>query len=501
MTISQRRYVDITSGVGAGAPVTRREFILRLFTTSDEQPTDSVQEFTSAEQVGDYFGTGSPEFRRAAFYFSFTSKLTTRPKRISFGRWSRVAEAARVYATPQATVEALQAITNGAFMLTIGESTQAVTTLDLSSENDFDEIAAAIQVRIRVLTGSQFASADVTYNEARNRFEIVSGETGPARISITAAATNDASALLGLNTESEGVVFINGSSAQSVTDLLTRSSEISNNFGSFAFVNTLNQQQILEAATWNDTQNVLYQYHVGVLPSDSQTLSQSLIDLSGTGITLLNPGLDEFPELLPSAILASTDFERRAGVQNYMFNSASLTPSVTTNADADLYDRQRVNYYGETQTAGQLRRFYQRGVLTGTSTDPLDMNVFANEQWIKDDAAANILSLLLGQPVVSANQNGRGQLLSVIQGTINRALFNGAISVGNPINDQQRIFITEQTGDPLAWQQVQTSGYWVDASIASFTTTDSRTEYRADYQIIYTKDDAIRKVEGTHTLI
>ena len=501
MTISQRRYVDITSGVGAGAPVARRELILRLFTTSDDQPTDSVVEFTSAADVGEYYGTGSPEFRRAAFYFGFTSKTTTRPKRISFGRWAKEAEAARIYATSAATVAALNAITAGSFVATIGTSTQTVTALDFSSDTTFSEIAAEIQVRIRMLTGSQFASATVTYNAIRNRFEFVSGETGAAPIAVTAATTNDASVMIGINPDSEGVQFSAGADAQTVTEVLTRSAEISNNFGSFAFVETLTAEQITEAATWNDAENVLYQYHVGVLPADSEAVSAALIGLSGTGITLLNASLDEFPELLPSAILASTDYSRRAGVMNYMFNSASLTPSVTTNAAADLYDSQRVNYYGETQTAGQLRRFYQRGVLTGTAADPVDMNVYANEQWLKDDAAANILALLLGQPRVSANQNGRGQVLSILQGTVNRALFNGSISVGSPINDQQRIFITEQAGDELAYQQVQTSGYWIDADIESFTTSDSRTEFRVDYQLIYAKDNAIRKVEGTHTLI
>ena len=139
--------------------------------------------------------------------------------------------------------------------------------------------------------------------------------------------------------------------------------------------------------------------------------------------------------------------------------------------------------------------------MTGTAADPVDMNIFANEQWLKDDAAANILSLLISSPTVSANQNGRGQLLVIIQGSIDRALFNGTIAPGATLSQQQQIFITEATGDELAWRQVQTIGYWVDAEIVSFTTSDSRTEFRADYTLIYSKDDAIRRVVGTHTLI
>ena len=255
-------------------------------------------------------------------------------------------------------------------------------------------------------------------------------------------------------------MFSPGSASQSVTEVLTQSEQVSNNFGSFAFIDTLSSDQITEAATWNDGRNVLYQYHVGVLPADAQAVSEALINLSGTGITLQSPTLDEYPELLPSAVLAATDYTRRAGVQNYMFQTANLTATVTTDSDADIYDGSRINYYGETQSAGQRRQFYQRGVMTGTAADPVDMNIFANEQWLKDDAAANILSLLISSPTVSANQNGRGQLLVIIQGSIDRALFNGTIAPGATLSQQQQIFITEATGDELAWRQVQTIGYW-----------------------------------------
>jgi hypothetical protein len=39
----------------------------------------------------------------------------------------------------------------------------------------------------------------------------------------------------------------------------------------------------------------------------------------------------------------------------------------------------------------------------GLATDPVDMNVYANEIWLKDAAGAAILSLLLSLGKVSAN--------------------------------------------------------------------------------------------------
>ena len=499
MAISFDRYVRITSGVGAGAAVRRRELIARFFTTAAIAPTSTVLEFTSVNDVGEYFGTTSPEFLRAQFYFGFVSKNITRPRRISFARWAMAATAPQVFGTTHQTLTQLQAITAGTFMLTLGAATQEITALDFSSDSSLADVASAVQVAIRTETGTQFTNATVSYNAINQRFEITGGETGAAVVRVGAGTTNDAAAALGLLT---GAVLSNGVTVQTIADTLANSAEMSNNFGSFAFIPTLTTEQITQAATWNSTQNVLFQYHVAVSPSNAQAVSTALRPLAGAGMTLnLDTLANEYPEVLPMAVLAATDYSRRAAVQNYMFQTASLTATVSTNADANLYDGQRINYYGVTQTAGQLRRFYQRGVLGGGATAPVDMNTYANEQWLKDDAGSRIMSLLLALPRVPANQRGRGQLLSVIQGTINQALLNGSISVGRTLTDIQRIFITEQSGDERAFQQVQTSGYWVNATIESFQTTDNRTEFRANYTLIYAKDDVIRMVDGTHTLI
>jgi len=168
---------------------------------------------------------------------------------------------------------------------------------------------------------------------------------------------------------------------------------------------------------------------------------------------------------------------------------------------ATTLDNARVNYYGRTQTAGQFLDFFQRGVMMGLATDPVDMNTYANEMWFKDAAGAAIMSLLLSMARVSANSTGRGQLLAVLQSVIETATFNGTISLGKPLNVTQKLYITNLTGDAEAWQQVYRLGYWIDCVMQSYVTQDSRTEWKAVYTLIYSKDDAIRKVEGSHVLI
>ena len=288
---------------------------------------------------------------------------------------------------------------------------------------------------------------------------------------------------------------------ETITEVLDASTEANNNFGSFCFIPDLSVDKVEEAATWANAQNVRYMFSSKVAAADAATWSAALIGLAGTAVTLEADEADEFHELVPMTILAATDYSKRNSVQNYMFQQFPLTPTVTTTTLSTTYDNLRVNYYGRTQTAGQNIDFYQRGVLMGGATAPVDMNTFANEMWLKDAAGAALMSLLLSMPQVSANDGGRAQLLVVLQDVIDRALFNGVISIGKPLNTTQKLYIGNMTGDELAWHQVQSIGYWVDAVLESYVTTDGRTEWKCSYTLIYSKNDAIRSVDGVHVLI
>lgn len=497
MPISFRRYVDITSGVGAGAAVAQRQLIARLFTTSVEVPTDTVMEFTDLADVATVFQTTSEEYRRAQFYFGFVSKNITRPKRIAFARWADTATPPTVLGTTHGTLAQLQAITAGAFNIQIGATLHAMTGINLSTATSLSDVAGLIQTAVRTGTGTVFTAATVTYNATRSRFEFVGGDTGDNTITVTAGASNDVAASLGWLA---GASVSNGSDAQTVTDVLTVTTQTTNNFGSFAFIPALTQDQVVEAATWTDAQNVMFQFHHAVLPADSSAISTAVSSFGGTGLTLESPtATNEYPEMLPMAALAAIDFSRPNSTINFMFQQASgLSVTVNTTADANLYDGQRVNYYGNTQTAGQMISFYQRGLLMGTDTDPLDMNTYANEQWLKDRAGQRLMELLLNVKV-SANTEGRGQALSVIRPVIDEALLNGVISVGRTLTSVQQIFITEITNDPLAWQQVQTSGYWVDAVVQA--DPQNVGQFIISYTLVYAKDDVVRRVDGSHVLI
>lgn len=501
MAISFKRYVDITSGVGGGAGVRLRDLILRLFTTSTLVPEKTVIEMDNATDVATYFGTASSEYLRAVFYFGFISKLITAPKKISFSRFSDVAAAAQIFGKKSTyAVSQFTGVTTGSFKLTLGTYTGDLLNLNFSTATTLSNIATVLQTAIRAVSagGTAWTTATVTYNATAQRFELLGGLVGACPVAVADAASGTAVKTM-LGWDATGI-FSPGVAAQEPMVAFMDSVEVSDNFGSFAFIPTLTQAQVVAVATQNDSYNVKFMYLEGVAEADATSYYAALVGLSGVALTHA-PLATEYPELLPAAILASTAYSRRNSVQNYMYQQATLTPSVATNALANTLDNARINYYGRTQTAGQYLDFYQRGVMMGLATDPVDINTYCNEMWFKDAVGAAIMSLFLSMARVSANSTGRGQLLGVIQSVIEQANYNGTISVGKPLTTVQKLYITNLTGDVNAWQQVYNIGYWIDCNLESFVTQDSRTEWKAVYTLIYSKDDAIRKVEGSHVLI
>jgi Protein of unknown function (DUF3383) len=493
----------ITSGVGAGNVVSASELILRLFTTNPLIPTNSIIEFTAADDVGTYFGFTSVEYKRAAFYFSFVSKNITVPSKISFARWAGVAVPSTIFGVKNlSALSTFNAIATGDFTLTMGGFTNHFTGINLSAAASLAQVASIIQAAIQsfVAGGAAFTAATVTYDAVRGSFNLQSGAAIVDIISSIAGTVQDVRAPLGWYGGATGAIYSNGSLAQTLTSILTTSTSMTNNFGSFAFVPSLTAAQITEVATWNNLQNVDYIYKVPVSSSTAATVSAALIGLSGSCLTL-SPLSTEYPELLPSAVQAATNYNRVNSTQNYMFQTANLTPSVTLNADADTYDALRVNYYGVTQNAGQLKAFYQRGIMMGGATAPVMLNTYANEQWLKRAMLSELMTLLLSLGKLSANAQGRGYVLNTLQSVVELAKSNGTISVQGLITNAQKIYITGLTNDPNAWIRVQNDGVWLDAQIESYAGLGGIIEYKITYILIYKKDDVVNKIEGSHVLI
>ena len=496
MSISFSRYVQITSGVGGGAAVSQRDLIGRILTDNILTPGGSVLEFTSAADVDSYYGAESTEAQIARAYFSYvTAGTPARASRIGFGRYAPGGSPARLIgADGPKSLAQLQGVTAGTLALEVDGAPVSVSGIDLSGAVSLGDVADEVQTAVAATT--ELANATVEYNAVTRRFILTASGLTVSRVTLDAdTALSD---LLGWGA---GALVSEAVDPQTAPAAFTATQNISDNFGSLAVYPPLDLEGYIDLAEAVAAENIKYMLMVPVQRADAEAWAMALGGFAGTAVTL-SPTAGQFPELLPMIQLAATNYSARNGVQNYMFRQmGGLTPSVTNDADADAMDALRVNYYGRTQTAGQQIAFYQRGLLMGGVAAPVDMNTHGNEQWLKDAMAASIMELLLSAGRVPANETGRGQVLAVVQAGVDQALFNGVISVGKELTAQQRASVTETTGDPLAWHQLEQAGYWVDARVEQVTGPGGTAEYRVVYLLVYSKDDAIRSVHGTHQLI
>jgi hypothetical protein len=505
--ISQNRYIKIVSGVGAANVVAQRQLIMRIITQNPVIPPGIVIEFSTADAVGAYFGTSSEEYLRAVAYFRFVSKSITSPSLLSFARWVNQAIAPTIVGDSFAkNITSFAGVTAGTLTINVGNAAVNISAIDLSQAANLTAVATAIQVKLRATADPQLTAATVTYNTNTNQFTVVGTITGSGVMTVTPTGlATDISQITGLATGS--TVIVSGQAADTAAVAVAKSASISNNMGSFIFTTPLTplaNTDIVAIATWNDLQNNMYIYSLATSAQNMGTLFPLVKGLSGCALNLMSStALNDYVEQSPCEILAATNFNAPNGSQNYMFYQfPSRNITVSDDTMADTMDKLRANYIGVTQSAGQPLAFYQRGLLCGGSTAAVDMNVYANEMWLKSAIGATSLALLIALPTVPANPTGGAMFLGVYQPILTLAGNNGTFSPGKTITAVQQQYITQVTGDSNAWRQVQTIGYWIDVSFSSYTNNNTGlTEWQATYKLVYSKGDAIRFVSGQDIMI
>lgn len=492
MSISQNRYVDITTIYSGADKVPAKELIGRFFTSSQFLKVGEIVDFETLDAVLERFGSASSEYEIASKYFGFVSKAMKSPKKISFANFNKTARACKIENRKEiVSLATLKDITDGSINLTMGGISSDVTGINLSSCTTYSDISTAIQTAIRAVeNGEMWTNASVTF-DANKGFALIGGIVGAGVIDFAKDAETGTSLadLLGWS-KSQNPFMSDGSDAETPVEAITRTTGESNNFGSFAFIDDLSLSEVQAVANWTNSQNVKYIYSVGVTSSNYSDIQSAVDGLDGVSITYGNNSKVAY---MPMAIMASIDYSSVNGSVNFMFTQfANEDASVTTDVEANEFDGKKINYYGQTQTFGSKIAFYQRGFLQGEFSD---MGCFANEIWLKSAIEAECLSMLLARKKVPANETGKALLRSVLQGIIEKALNNGTISAGKTLSTAQKVAITELTNDDAVIAIIEQVGYWLNIEIEKVSVLGNE-EYHLKYTLIYSKGDSIRKVVG-----
>lgn len=497
MPIKSTRYVEITSAVIGASSVAVQSLTGRRFTSNPLVPTDGIVTVLNGG-AQDYFGPETAEARFASQYFSYVSPApASKANNLQFAAYAPAGRTPILFGAPNtSTLAALQAVTTGSLSIQLGDAAINLTGINLSTALTFADVASALQTAIRGSGGgSQYTAALVIYDSLTQEFKITGSAVGAAAAIVNVAPTGtDIAPLINLN--GVGSVQSPGIAAQSPLSAFIAAEQLTDSFGSASFQETMTLEQAVDLATYVASQNIKYQLYLSVSRADYETWSAALIGIPSVGL-ILNSTVNEYKESLPQAIMAATDYDRRNATVNYMFRQSALTGDVVDTTESIALDAARVNYYGTTASAGQRISFFQRGFLMGGATAALDMNVHANEQWLKAFMSSRFLALEIATGKIPANNEGRGLCMLVISEGVDRAKFNGTIQVGRLLNSTQQIAITELTGDALAYLEVQNNGYWADVTMVE----EAPEEWVAKYTLAYAKNNVVRKIEGSHNLV
>lgn len=504
MAIPITRYVDAASGVIGAAAAAQRELIGLRFVTDPRLPIGDLGQVTSASAVIDTFGGDSVQAAYASQYFGYVSPAPiSRASKLLLAPYANVARPARVYGPKRSfSLDDLKAITAAVFAITIEGVTATTPAFSLASAVTFADVASLVQTAIRGVALPQYVTATVTYDPVAAAFNFVSSVAENAAISfpVTADPENDIATLFAWR--SFDAILSPGSVAQTPLEALRAAEAITDSFGSFSYEVPVALADAIQVATYNGSLNVKYMYLHVVSMANFAAHSEALLGIASVGL-VLNVKPLEYKEALPQAIMAATNYNRRNAVVNYMFRQGPYTApfDVATEPLANVLDLARVNYYGQTSSAGQPLSFFQRGFLCGPSTAPLDMNVHANEQWFKSALQADYINLLIAIGSISNDDTGTASVLAVLTNKCVQGKRNGTIRVGKVLSTLQQIAVTELTGDPNAWRDVQSNGYWASVEIVEETGPSGLPEYVALYTVVYAKNDVVRKIVGSHNLV
>lgn len=193
-------------------------------------------------------------------------------------------------------------------------------------------------------------------------------------------------------------------------------------------------------------------------------------------------------------IICATDYDQPNSAPTLMYKrhdavSASVTDDVAYSGYAD----KKVNFFGLTKTYGSAYTFYQRGV----NGDGTDTAIEVNDLWLRGTISRGLMTLLTNMPKIPANATGVSSIYTVVDSAAQKGLDNGVILANKTLSAEKRALVLNYArGDEEAVNDVQSQGYHISCQLV-----ETGNEYECKYVLIYSKGDAIKKIVGTHVLI
>lgn len=493
MSINANRLVSITPRVISGGSADLETNGLIITANALISADTPALSFSTAKEVGAFFGYESNEYKVGSQYFAGVTNQTKTIKTLWFGRDLTAVGSAWIRGGVSPDLATLKAITNGGFNIDLNGSAVSISGVDLSAATSFSDVATTLT--------AEFTNAAVTYDTVLKQFIITSTTTGASStIGYGSAPSSgtDLSAALGL-TQALGAVLSQGNDALTVAENMDRITGVTRNFVGFTTLTAVSDSVAVEYAAWADLDDdYVYFYH----SNDSNLLSKSTntssvpVNLQAYNTTASIFG-DAYDAAFMLAIGASIKWDSANALKTWFAKSASgLNAKVLSDTEAEALESIRCNYVGQFATRNAEFTLLNRGCLSGTQYGFID--VLYGAIWLRARLQRGLMDCFAGSNRIPYTQQGYGVLATFIAEAIEEALGNGVIDVGLAISDGERITIMNEIGEDISVELLN-NGYWYKIS-------DPTANARADRQspvmaMYYTYAGSVQQIEFPLTTV
>ena len=454
-------------------------------------PTASPISFSSAEAVGDYFGTNSDEYNFAAVYFGGYEDSQIKPSLLYFYKLCPSGAAPFVRGVglkPATALTALKAINTGDITISVSGTEYTATGIDLSAITSLSDAASIVETAL-VTAG---AGVTVAFSSIDNTFTVTSTAVGAAE-SLT-RPTGTAATAMGLANEAS--IVSAGADVQTVTDTMT---EITKSFQNFVTFTTLAEPSDADAillAQWATAQanaGTMYLYvcwdsAVGNLdPLNDTVIAEQLQDLEVTATTVVYPSYKIAAFTMGTA--ASIAWDQTNGTLTFAFKAqAGLAADVTDTEHSVALLGHKVNFVGNYATRNDNFVFFYNGSMLGKWAW---IDAYLNACWLCNALQVKLMAMFTANRRIPYTEAGYAIIRNNCRSVINRALNNGVINPGVSLDEGQKAKLTAELGGDFS-AEIYTAGYYLQILDATAEARQQRVSPPCN--LVYTYGGAVQKL-------
>ena len=455
--------------------------------SNDTIPSDTPLAFSSATEVGEYFGTSSDEYKFAGTYFGGFDNSQVKPATLYFYRLNATASGAWVRGEAlnvKTALASIKQISSGTLTITIDAVEKQYTGIDLSACTSYSDVASAVQTA---------TNGDLTleFSSQFNAF-IIKGVTSGATSTLS-VPTGDVATALGFNAET--AVISDGQSANTMTQSMENLVNGFTNFVTFTTLVEPTDAEALELAQWattNYTAGVLYLYvcwdtsKANFDPNNTSVISEQL-QTENVGATCVCYGLTMASFVM--GVTASIAWDQANSTITYAFKHLSgFGADIDKTSDANALDAHKVNYMGNFATRNDNFILSHNGAMLG-EWDWID--TYINAVWLCNALQVQLMAMFETANRIPYNESGYAKIRANCKDIINRAINNGVIDLGVNISDAQKAELTTLLGADYS-DEIRNNGYYLQ--IVDATASIRQARKTPSINLVYTYAGSVHKL-------